>query len=480
MEVTLRLDEEKADGIEWVLGESREPNPKACPLTFSSFFFFLAEFVHGPRPRSLLPEEDDHGRSLVTKLTHAHGEFSMTLDNPASKLAYHGKSRDKKRLKDKANKDNDDDDDEDDDDDGDDEKNGKKKKTKKNGKKRHDGNEDEDDDEEQGAKFMLAVVDRKKKKIAEILPYDSGLMMTLHHTVKGFVPTQPEDHSEVNRGTYVREFASHREQKRLKDAVDAAITADSIKITGQMDSARASHKAELDALKREKTPMLPAHDSETTDASQIYNVRSLCDAELQAAIVSLMKERFGEALEKEEKHVLQAATESVDPSLRDFFTEGILAVHKHDKDPEAKENMVLALGFVLVVTCFLQDEHPKRGESNHKSTLFSDLQKPFGKVKNALNHSFAAKGADARRFDMDAAARVRVINYGVVAMVLLSPKLQVDLSHVCSVFGLVSATAKLHVQSIGCKAPARTTVYELKAPLVLPTMAARPMQKKKK
>ena len=30
---------------------------------------------------------------------------------------------------------------------------------------------------------------------------------------KGFVPVQPEDHDDVNLGTYVREFASHREHK---------------------------------------------------------------------------------------------------------------------------------------------------------------------------------------------------------------------------------------------------------------------------
>jgi hypothetical protein len=114
----------------------------------------------------MMPDEDDHGRSLEAKLKDKEGEIEVTLDHEASKLSYHGRA------------------------------------------KREAGNEEE----EEGVRYVVAVLDRASNT-AEILPARSGLAVRMHHRVKGFVPVQPEDHSSVNRGTYVREFASHREQK---------------------------------------------------------------------------------------------------------------------------------------------------------------------------------------------------------------------------------------------------------------------------
>jgi hypothetical protein len=126
----------------------------------------------------MMPDEDDHGRSLEAKVKDKEGEIEVTLDHERSKLSYHG------RVKREAGADN---------------------------------------EEEEGVRYVVAVLDRASNT-AEILPARSGLAVRMHHRVKGFVPVQPEDHSSVNRGTYVREFASHREHKARFCCVCAVVS----------------------------------------------------------------------------------------------------------------------------------------------------------------------------------------------------------------------------------------------------------------
>ncbi len=346
--------------------------------------------------------------------------------------------------------------------------------------KRENGEEDEGDNE--GMRFVVAVVDRKSKR-AEILPPSSGMLVKMHHSVKGFVPLQPEDHSLVNRGTYVREFASHREHKRLKEYSDAYIAADSLKVGSEMDKARATHRAELDSLKREQKAAVPPHDASTTEATGVYSVAGLCDEALRGALSALMWARFEAVFASEEADVLSTTLEGVDPNARPFFEQVLVQLHKAESDEE-KEGVVVALGFALACACFLQDEHPRRGERGTRSTLFAAQAPEYGKVRRLMNECFGLKATDARRYDLDEAGRIRAVNYGVVAMVLASSARQVDVAHVCSLYGLVTSMAKQHVTAVGCKSANGTKlkdalVYQLIAPLKLPSMTQRVTKKKK-
>ena len=384
------------------------------------------------------PDEDDHGRSLEVKLKDKGAEIEVTLDHEASKLSYHGTS---KRVA-----------------------------------REQDGEGDEEGEE--GSRYVVAVVDRKSGT-AEILPTRTGLVARLHHRVKGFVPVQPEDHSGVNRGTYVREFASHREHKRLKEYSEAYIAADSLKVGDEMNAARAAHKAELDSLRREQKAAAPPHDATTGDAALVYSVEGLCEESVRLAVSALMWARFEAALASEEAAAAVAAVASVDPSARGFVEHALGEVHKAESE-EDKERAIVAMGYALGVACFLQDEHPKRGERGQRSAVFAAQAAEYGRLRRLLNEAFALRAAAAKRYDLDTGGRIRAVNYAVVAMLLVSPARRVDVAHVCSLFGLVTATAKQHVTAVGCRARAKDAPlqYELVAPLKLPSMAQR-MQKQK-
>jgi hypothetical protein len=269
--------------------------------------------------------------------------------------------------------------------------------------------------------------------------------------------------------------------KRLKEYSEAYIAADLLKVGDEMNAARASHKAELDTLKREQKAAVPLHDAETSEVALVYSVEGLCEEPLRLAAAALMWARFEAALTSEEADVRRAAVESVDANVRAFVEFGLEEVHKAESE-EDKERGVTALGFALGVACFLQDEHPKRGERGQRSAVFAGQAAEYGRLRWLLNEAFAMRAAQAKRYDLDAGGRIRAVNYAVVAMLLVSPARQVDVANVCSLFGLVTSTAKQHVTAVGCKAKGKETplLYELKAPLKLPTMTQRIQKQKQK
>jgi hypothetical protein len=338
------------------------------------------------------------------------------------------------------------------------------------------------DGSEEGAQYLVGVVNAKKRTI-NVLPVESGVVVPLQYQVRGYEAVQPEDHSDVNRGTYVREFASHREHKRLKNFMDAYVRGEHVVIADNMEKVRLTAKDGMEEFYENRTDYVPLFNAQTTVVQEVYALDNVVEYNLQMALLKLMEARFNEGEEFVEgtgplcdANNVKDLCETVEPKMQAFFEAGLTRLIDLEVRKERRDHLV-AMGFVLAASCYLLNKHPSRDERGmEKSTLFDDQGMMFDRVCGLLNQKFAAKPAGSKHYTMGQSDRIRVLNYASVAMMLCTPTREVVLKQLQSVFGLVSGNAIKHCLSVGMRPSSRSlsgeksvAVYRMVAPIKIPT-----------
>ena len=302
-------------------------------------------------------------------------------------------------------------------------------------------------DDDNGMTVVLGIVDRKKRKIT-LLPRSSGMVVPLAHTVKGYVAKEPEDHSSVNRGTFVREFASHREHTRVKNYANAYIQGERVAIGSVLEKARLEALEGMAAYTSERNTMVPPYDELAADPADVYSVRVMLSEELQGALMQLMCETFNNgqsihehksALSRTNPEALREFESQVDESVRPFFLDAVNELGKVD-GRESRECHIIAMGFVFVAAYYLI----LQSDFKATSLTFANSMQQFKRARRLFDKMFAAaetRANGAPGYKLAPAGKTKVMNFTTVAAMLTSKSCSVRVASLAKIFDLTEAMA---------------------------------------
>lgn len=309
-------------------------------------------------------------------------------------------------------------------------------------------------------RLVVGILDAKRKRI-RLLPEATGAAVPLAHRVKGYQAQEPEDHSAVNRGTYVREFASHREHRRLKMYTDAYVGAEQVAISDHLQQAQLAARQSMAAYASDRNANVPAYNEAADSASDVYSLRSIMDERLENALLTLMQERFNEGKELHERpsplarnyHELALAQkDTLDAHLQDFYVHSIEELAKLE-DTEARRRHILAMGFALAAAVHL----PSKKDRNLPRETFQSTEHLFRAVTKILDETFGVEAEGGKYHVISDSGRTKLVNFATVAMMLASTSHGVRMAHLRDCFRVTDKIARAHAGTCGMWAPGTTT-----------------------